>query len=188
MPDRRFCYIASHCGDAPLNTRIKNFFRNSPIWLYVSAIAVALAFTVLIPRLTPTVSDPKDPDRPFSASVTITNSGLLPLNHVSALIAVREIRGNGSVPFVDFVGRSDYSSQVGNTQWFPHALWPDDRFTVALNDVYSTTRERLGKADMGIVVHYELPIIHVGLQKIFPLHIVKQSNGNFYWFADAPHG
>jgi hypothetical protein len=121
----------------------RNFFQNSPIWIYVSAIAVVLTFTVLIPRLTPTVSDPKDPERPFSASVTITNSGLLPLNHVSASIAVREIRGNGSVPFVNFERRSDYSSQVGNTQWFPHRLWPDDRFTVALNEVFDS-RHREG--------------------------------------------
>ena len=43
MPGRRFCFVSSHCGTAPFETRIRNFFQNSLIWIVLVGI-----FTVVV--------------------------------------------------------------------------------------------------------------------------------------------
>src|SRR4051812_15629242 len=56
----------------------------------ILAIATLLGYSVLVPRVTISASDPVDPEQPFSSSVTITN-GLLPINAVQPSIAIDDL-------------------------------------------------------------------------------------------------
>jgi hypothetical protein len=47
-------------------------------------------------------------------------------------------------------------------------------------------RSGVGSADIAIIVDYEIPLIHLTREKIFPLSAKRQSNGNFYWYARSP--
>jgi hypothetical protein len=144
-----------------------------------------VAVVTLLPRVTSSISDPVDPNNPFSSSVTITNSGYIPLASVEASIAVIVVKGDGSVPTIDIYGLPHYKSRINNVQWRSHYLNVDDRFTIALNEITEWPREHLGKADIAIVIDYEIPIIHLPREKIFPIYARKQSNGNFYWYSNS---
>jgi len=58
----------------------------------------------------------------------------------------------------------------------------DDTFTIALNEVTQVRREDLEYADIAIVVDYEVPVIHLKREKVFPLIAHRQTDGKFYWY------
>ncbi|MGA7381280.1 MAG: hypothetical protein WBX03_10540 [Terriglobales bacterium] len=59
----------------------------------------------------------------------------------------------------------------------------DDRFTFPLNDVFDTADQNgLSYANLAIVVHYEIPLIHWKGEKAFPLATRQQRNGKLYWY------
>jgi len=147
----------------------------------IGAPGVLAALLSLLPRLAPTVSDPVDPDDPFSSSVTITNTGYIPLDAVYPGIAVCEIAAKGT-PTLDR-GPCDYSNRWHKDAWNPRNLGLDDRFTFALNDVWETKKGALAYADVAVTIDYEIPIIHWKRTKVFPLVARMQTNGRFYWYA-----
>jgi hypothetical protein len=153
----------------------------------ILAVATLLGYSVLIPRVTPVASDPVDSNDPFSASVTITNTGYLPVNSVSVSIAVGKITSiSSSGKPVSFVGADHFSSKIFRTDWQRPDLGLDDGFTIALNDVFTASKQRLVSADIAVVIDYEIPLIHWNCEKIFPLYARRQSNGNFYWYKNPP--
>lgn len=128
---------------------------------------VAAALT-LLPRVTATVSDPQDPNDPFSASVTITNTGYIPLDYVYASVGVGQIVVHGAQ--IDHTTKFSYWPHESRKEWTRHTLGLDDKFTVAMNEVWSTRDGGLDYADIAIVIDYELPIIHLQREKIFLEH------------------
>ena len=159
----------------------------------ISVVAIVLASATLLgglaaavtflPRLTPTVSDPSDADNPFSSSVTITNTGYLPLDSVEATVGIGDICPKDyplpcpDAQFPDPV--RDYPSGMRRNEWGPHDMAMDDRFTFALNDVYGSVPRY---ADIAVIVQYEIPWIHWKREKTFPLFTRKQTNGKLYWY------
>jgi hypothetical protein len=162
----------------------------------VSVLAVLLAIATLIgvpaalvaflPRVTATMSDPLDTNNPFSSSITIVNTGYLPLHAVTVSIAVQNISGNGSVPTVNLRGVPNYGSIIHQQNWVPRELGLDDRFMLALDQFMNFPTKTLGSADIAIVIDYEIPIIHIKRRKRYPYFARKQPSGNFFWYADAP--
>jgi hypothetical protein len=143
-----------------------------------------VAVVTLLPRVTSSVSDPPNIDDPFSSSVTITNTGYVPLQSVTANLAVGNITFSANGHPVTLLG--DIDKQTWNmTSWPAHNLGLDDRFTVALNDMFGGNRNSLLSAQVAIVVQYKLPWIHIHREKRFPLFAKRQSNGNFYWYSDT---
>jgi hypothetical protein len=137
----------------------------------------------LLPRLTPSISDPVDPDNPRSISVTVTNTGYIPLDSATAAVAICVLCTKGSrcqVP--EFPPRLTQCSQWSRAQW-KHYMAIDDRFTFPLNDVFDTADQNgLSYANLAIVVHYEIPLIHWKGEKAFPLATRQQRNGKLYWY------
>jgi hypothetical protein len=155
-------------------------------------IGVPAAVFALYPRVTVTVSDPVDPNNPFSSSVTITNTGYIQLKSVNAGICFDKIeilRPSGSKPPTTTVLGDCRKQSIRIEEWVPHDLGLDDRFTVAISDLFGNPAEHqssLVEAQISILVPYQLPLLHIHCQKRFPLFAKRQSNGNFYWYADAP--
>jgi hypothetical protein len=156
----------------------------------ISPLGVLLALATLIggiaavatffPRITVLASDPVDPNDPFSSTVTVTNTGFLPLNSVGYAVALRYI---SFLPAASLRGNEDYSSLLIPDSGRGRDLGIDDKFSFPFNSVIDGSKDDLNNADFAILVHYELPILHWHRQKLFPLEVTRQSNGSFYWFA-----
>jgi hypothetical protein len=127
------------------------------------------------------VSDPVNLENPFSASVTITNAGYIPLDTVEVTVGIGEICPIGNpCPERDFPDSvRQYATRIRRKQWAPHDMAIDDRFTIALNDVYDSIAQY---ADIAVIVQYEIPYLHWKREKTFPLATHRQSNGKLYWY------
>jgi hypothetical protein len=160
----------------------------------ISPLAVVLGVATLIggcaaivtffPRVTPSVSDPYDPNDPFSSTITITNTGYLPLGSVEAFVGLNELhtRDAAKGPTYRHEGtRGKYARFAGGT-WKAHYLGLDDRFSFLLNDVIAPG---FGVGNMAVIIDYEIPIIHMKREKIFPLLSKRRPNGTFYWAFDT---
>jgi hypothetical protein len=155
-----------------------------PLFGSILAIATLLGYAILIPRVTAVVSDPPDENDPFSSSITITNTGYIPLHSVTANFSVGTIKFLAPQGPLTVVG--DEAKQVFSvSKWPPHDLGLDDRFTVSLNDPFIGNRRALISAQIAVIVKYEWPLVHIHAEKRFPIFAKKASNGNFYWYADT---
>ena len=142
--------------------------------------ASALTF---LPRLTPSVSDPYDPNDPFSSSVTITNTGYLPLASVEIFIGLNNLRlRDQEGPKYGTYGDNGKYARFAAPSWTTHYLGLDDRFTVLLNDEFDPG---FGAGTLAVIVDYEIPVLHLKREKIFPLLSKKRNNGTFYWAFDT---
>jgi hypothetical protein len=125
-----------------------------------------------------------DPTNPFSASVTIANTGLLPLDSVQSFVGLQKISfGDPKNPAIVY-GYSESKTLIYNAVWRSADLGLDDKFTFGLSEIWWKQPDLL-TADIAIVIKYEIPIIHWKREKIFPLTAVKQTNHVFYWYSSA---
>ena len=159
--------------------------RRITIFGSILAVATLLGFTVLIPRVTAVVSDPPDANDPFSSSITIANTGFLPLDSVTANISWGDITFLGPQGKPVTLSGDETKQAFGVAKWSPHDLSLDDRFTVSLNDAFGGNRNALVSAQVAVIVKYALPLIHINREKRFPVFAKRTSNGNFYWYSDT---
>src|ERR1700691_2251275 len=106
-----------------------------------------------LPRVRATVSDPIDPDDPFSSSVTITNVGSIPLWSVVPSIGVHNVtnKDGGEV-----LGKEEDATKPtypavsvrGMDARHPRDLVPGAEFTFAINDNIGTPPGKLESADI----------------------------------------
>lgn len=157
----------------------------------VTLIGLAAAVVTFLPRITPSISDPTDALNPFSSSVTLVNSGALPLHDVTVRIAIRRICGSN----VDCPEQTDHpdpnrykssASEFQHTSWTSHDLAIDDRFDVPLEDLFNRspreTKPVMKFADIAVVVDYRIPLFPFKREKIFPLYTRKQQSGSLAWY------
>ncbi len=141
------------------------------------------ALLVFLPRMTVTTSDPADPDDPFTASATIVNTGFMPLKSVEVSVGMGQMVTTGGAP-ADPNFHPIYWPHLHRNGWSVANLRMDDRYTIALNDVLGTEqRGGLDYADIAVVVDYEIPLIGLKREKVFPLFAHRQTNGKFYWYS-----
>jgi hypothetical protein len=109
------------------------------------------------------------------------------------MLGLKEITFTNRAPIT---GDKNYRSELfcGDC-WYPRDLSPNAGFMVALNDIFSLIDGKtpqtansalLNTANISINVHYQTPLLHINGVKIFPFSAKKQSNGNFYWYANVP--
>lgn len=105
------------------------------------------------------------------------------------LTSVRPSFGLGKITFgnpnrpTTYEGSENYVA-LGAKEWHPYDLGLDDKFAVALNDVWPV-RSDLLSADLAIIVDYRIPIIRWKRSKTFPYRAKRQTNGHFYWYPNA---
>lgn len=167
-------------------TKTKTTSLAKRIWsvgaILIGIPGVLTALLALLPRMTPTVSDPVDPKDPFSSSVTITNTGLVPIFRATPFVRVvsvvttenKELRGSSE----------GQGTLISESDW-PHerTIGLDDRISFSLNEVIDLPADQLYSADLAVVLQYQVPLIHWHRYKQFPIHTRKQTNGQFYWYA-----
>jgi len=149
----------------------------------IGVIGVVVAF---VPRLNVTVSDPVDPNNPFSASVTIANTGYVPLDLVEPFLGLRMMEFGVRRPTEMSANSPKFYTKLGNPKWHPGVkLGFDDKFAFGLDEIMGI-QPNLSSADIAIIVQYQIPIIGLRREKVFPLVAKKQSNDKIYWYAKAP--
>jgi hypothetical protein len=162
-------------------------------WALAASVCTILgaiaAVVTLLPRVSPSVSDPVDPKDPFTSSVTITNTGFIPLDAVSVQIGIAEICAVGascSAPdFPDPKIDHEHITRIQRRQWVDHDLGLDERFTIALNDaVRQESANGTVYADLSVIVRYRIPIIGWTREKVFPIYTHQQANGYLYWYTE----
>jgi hypothetical protein len=162
------------------------------LWSGALAVATLLGYVVLIPRVTPSISSPINPINPFSSSITITNSGNIPLDSVSVSVKIRAICGTAApvcpneTQYPDPTRFDDIATTVHHPEWVDRHLSIDGRFDFSMGDSFFQPPDEpdtvtLKFADIAVVVDYQLPIIHWKMHKQFPLYTRKASNGTLYW-------
>lgn len=169
--------------------------RTSPLrfvgTVLIGLIGLASSVFAFWPRVTVIASDPPDPDHPFSSSWTITNNGPLLLRSVYPTVAIGriEVSINGSPP-VPIESERPYAAEIQHDNWTSRDIGMDEKVSFSLNDSpnilpFMARRDDLYSAKLAIIVHYELPVIHLRQTKWFYFFAKKQTNGNFYWYSDA---
>jgi hypothetical protein len=152
----------------------------------LTALSVIGVWVGLLPHVTPSISDPVRQGDPYSSSITVTNTGPIPLDKVVIRIGVKEscdIPGC-NVPAYPDPKRYDNPQEgmflVHVRTWGEHDLGPDDRFQVPLSNVIDITSPgTLGYADLLVIIDYEIPYIHWKREKKYPLHLGHQ--GEWLW-------
>jgi hypothetical protein len=160
--------------------------RFSPIALILGGatlIGVPAGVVAFWPRVTATVSDPVDSTNPFSAIVTIANTGYLPLVSVEPVFKLGKMTFGSPLHPTTIEGYAgEKYGRVKSTNWHSAYLGIDDKFTFGLNEIWGKQPDLLS-ADVAILVDYKIPIIHWRREKRFPLSAVRQTIGNFYWYS-----
>jgi len=139
-------------------------------------------FLEFLPRVQASISQPVDPGNPFSASVTIVNSGRIPLNAVSVRIGLGLIcgaRAPCSIPLHPDPN-IDYSSSIGEFGGPTRRMAPGDQFTFVL-DQLAVAPDGLKYADIAVIVDYEVPVIRYKREKKLGLFTRKETDGRTYW-------
>lgn len=168
----------------------RSFLRATALKVIAASVGipgVLAALLALLPRISVALSDPVDPENPFSSSVTLTNTGYIPLDAVVPFFAVGQI-GTPPGAHQNLGFCPDYKSpRIVREQWgFPRDMAIDDRFGFPLNDVWDTFQHGLEFADIAIVVQYKIPLLRLQREKIYPFIAQKQTNGRFYWYPKLP--
>jgi hypothetical protein len=166
--------------------------RISPLAMVLAAatlIGGVAALLALLPRVTVTASDPVNLDDPFSSSITITNTGYIPLYSLfpSVCLGAFELtRKPTLVTKRPEFHRADYEAHCMHLkEWEVRDLGLDDRKTIAINKLFDIEYNgaSMAWADIAIAVKYEVPVIHLKREKLFPLVATRQSNGRLYWYS-----
>lgn len=147
------------------------------------------AAATFLPRVTPSISDPVDPKNAFSSSITLTNTGYLPLHAVGVSIGLRFVCGGPGVqgkpcpdPNTATLRTLDYETRLESRLWPRRDMSIDDRFTVTLGEILGPWPHDILAADLAVIVSYTIPIIHWQREKTFPVAAHKQSDGRIYWY------
>ncbi len=150
----------------------------------LGGIASALTF---LPRVTVNVSDPVNPDDPFSSSIKITNTGYIPIDSVIPYLGLGEIgysspTDQSPTSPLPANRRYIYQPHIHLDKWGIHDLGLDEEITIAINELWNV-KAPLAFADIAVVVDYTIPLFRIQREKIFPMVAKRQTNGKFYWYS-----
>ena len=175
MPGRRFCYIASHCGGAPLETRTRNFFQNNLFWIIPSAIVACLSgiLTLLsyFPQLVISESRTVRSHDPMGTIFNLTNNGL-PVFGVEQICRMTLSWPNGS-PFIAGGG----GIEMAPLGYLGHGK------TKSLNCHHSVVGFN-GAAAMVIEIKYRPIYWPFKFSERFSLQAEKADDGTWVWKAN----
>jgi hypothetical protein len=153
--------------------------------------AVIGSFVVLVSLLTGVhvvASDVVKASDPFSSSITISNTGYIPLRSLYIRVCLGAIQWT-SDPIPPSALKLDWDWDylrhcIHATEWESDRLGRGDEKTIALK-MFNVTNAAVSWADLAIEVNYELPFIPVKRRQLFPMATKRQSDGKLYWFPKS---
>jgi hypothetical protein len=155
--------------------------RRGSLWTLLLGGATLLggmvAAVALLPRMVVSVSEPADPDRPLTASFTVTNTNVVPLWDVIVGVAPGDVL-LGDAHVVSSPSLSDDSSIFLPPAWAHHYLRMDEQFSIDPSAVFPTTTK---EADLAIIIHYHPWFLPIDESKAFRFRTRRQENGHYHW-------
>ena len=143
--------------------------------------------SVVVPRPTVIQGEPVDPKSPFSVPFTITNTGFIPLKHVSAYVVFRDLATEPAVFTARYhpnYGGPEKETYLFRPEWKDHALSMDERFTITPADLINCCGDvPLAGAQFGVAVEYHPWVWPFTRTKIFAFVTHKQSDGQISWYS-----
>jgi hypothetical protein len=168
----------------PKKKKIKS--RMSPWTLLLGGATLLggiVAAVALLPRMVVSVSEPADPERPLSASFTVTNTNVVPLWDVIVGIAPGDVL-LGDAHVVSSPSLSDDSSIFLPPAWAHHNLRMDEQFSIDPSTIFPTTTK---EADLAIIIHYHPWFLPIDRSRAFRFKTRKQENGRYRWDSVPLH-
>jgi len=149
------------------------------------AISGGLALITVIsfrPRLTLGASDPLNPADPFSSRITITNNSFYTLRNVSFAVAMGSIsvRQGGGIAGAGNQYEALLFPDIGRGK----DLATDDKREFPFNNIIDGDKDNLKNRNFAVLMHYETPLLPLKFNKLFPLQVIAQNDGNFHWYAE----
>jgi len=166
----------------PRKLRLKSVFTR--VWGAFLVFCAALALLSVLPRISVLPSDPVDPNNSMSSSFLITNTGFIPLRHLTVALALGEVTSavqtNPKDAHVYSTSQPSIKSALVYPDWIDHRLDMDESFTVSPSQVFQGTG--WGEANIAFVISYHPWFLPWVRQKYVHFHTERQTNGNLTWY------
>ncbi len=148
----------------------------------VTLLGTALAALILLPRIIVDASVPVDPKNPLSASFTIINSSIIPLENINVALGIGQIVTGSKQIDPNFI--PSFESRIARTDWKHRRLSMDERYTITIGDIFHLGPEvNLSGADVAIVVSYNPWILPIRKEKVLRFVTKQQTDGRLYWYS-----
>jgi hypothetical protein len=179
--------MKSHKATRPQPTAAKAKRAWMP-WILNAAtlLGLFLAVVAFYPRPIVSAADPVDPNNPFSASFTITNSTMIPLHHVNIYFALKELAAGKPFTPVERPNFEAGAARLLKPEWKDHSPGMDERYTITPGDLVACCKPGwppIIGAEVGIIVEYNTWILPWKRVKAFAFVTHKQTNGQLYWYS-----
>ncbi len=166
-------------ADAQAALRRNRSLRALATAVFVSGAAAALMF---LPGVTVDPEGPLDPSSPYPISFRISDSNFIPLHNVNAYLVICYAV---PVPVPPAQGcQPPYRTRLFKAGWRDHVLASDRSFTITLDDFMRfIAPEKLGGADISIIVEYQPGIIPLRQEKEFRFATAPRVDGKLDWVS-----
>jgi len=157
------------------------------VFLSVVGGVLASAFFFL-PRIAVDPGSPSDPSNPWgSATFIVANTGIIPLENVSAQFAVCYLTFEGGKKIAgENYGDCNRHSVAGDTseKWKNHRLEIDGKWTLSLLDIFPTPLKDPDpiSLDGAIMITYTPKYFLIPWSKEFRFRANRQQSGQVVWF------
>jgi hypothetical protein len=163
---------------AKRNQKVSWWDRLSPIQKLLGSVVTAVVTLVglgsgilsILPSVSATLSDAHDPRDPFTSSITVQNTGLVPIRDVQLNVAIADINMKPNRKTIGLSGGKNYSTELHLESWIPRDMGRDERYSVPFSGMFTHPKGETSveQADIALVVHYKTPWIAWSRKKVFP--------------------
>jgi hypothetical protein len=145
----------------------------------------AAAALIFLPGVAVDPDGPVDPSSPHPISFTIADANFIPLDNVNVYLEICYI-ASAPAPQVQPC-QPPYKTRLFKAAWRDHALATDQQFAVALDDFLRfAPPEKLGGADISIIVEYQPWFVPLRQEKEFRFRTVSLTDGKLLWISRPP--
>src|SRR4051794_18671579 len=91
----------------------------SVVTAVVGLVGLGSGILSILPSVSATLSDAHNPRDPFTSSITVQNTGLVPIRDVQLNVAIGNINMKPNRQTIDLSGGKNYSTEIHMETWIP---------------------------------------------------------------------
>jgi hypothetical protein len=160
--------------------------RMEPLFNWLKgAVGLLLALIIFWPRPTVDLVQPTDPQNPYSASFTITNSTFVaPLDDVTIGVGICQSVTEPSQFDYGHHCDTDNLTMFTEKEWSDQHLSADQKLGVSFGQVIQLAGgAKLSGGDLAAIVKYHWWFVPYEFTKTFRFVTKKQADGTLHWFS-----
>lgn len=155
------------------------------IALFATLLGGLVALITFVPRVSMSPNDPTDPNNPFSATFTVTNTTAvpIPIYHVGARLFVGQVLAE-PLKFAPPTKFGLGSGGFTRPEWQDHTLRADERFTISPEGIFGLQAgAKLSGADIAVIVKYQPWFLPIERESVFRFVTQHHGNGSITWYS-----